>query len=70
MTTISDTPLLLRPREAAAALGIGRSKLFELLSDGRLESIKLGSCRLIPRDCLASFVEGERQRQSKSQRAS
>lgn len=65
MDTTAVNPLLLRPQEAAAALGIGRSKLFELLSDGQLESIKLGSCRLIPRDCLEDFVTRERARQSR-----
>lgn len=65
MDTTAVSPLLLRPREAAVALGIGRSKLFELLAEGRLESIKLGSCRLIPRESLEAFVARERARQSR-----
>ncbi len=65
MTSDTVTPLLLRPEEAADALGIGRSKLFELLAEGRLQSIKLGNCRRIPRDCIESFIIGELQRQAR-----
>ena len=36
---VGDAPLLLRPAEAAALLGIGRTKLYELLSSGRLASV-------------------------------
>ena len=45
-------PMLLTPVEAAAALGIGRSKLYELMQDGILESVHIGSCRRIPADAL------------------
>ena len=34
-------PVLLTPREAANALGIGRSKLYELLQTGVLESVHI-----------------------------
>jgi excisionase family DNA binding protein len=36
------------PDEAAAALGIGRTKVFELVSQGELISVKIGRRRLIP----------------------
>ena len=49
-------PLLLTPTEAARALGIGRSKLYELLQDGVLESVHIGACRRIPTDALTDFV--------------
>lgn len=35
--------LLLRPDEAAAAMGISRSKLYELIAIGTLPSIKVGA---------------------------
>lgn len=60
-TDISGLPvtdkLLLTPEEAADALSIGRSKLYELLASGALESVAIGSCRRIPRAALADFVE-------------
>lgn len=49
--------VLLRPQEAAAALGIGRSKLYELMAAGQLESVHIGTCRRIPRSALDSFVD-------------
>ncbi len=49
--------LLLTPEEAAEALSIGRSKLYELLADGALESVAIGACRRIPRVALQDFVE-------------
>lgn len=36
--------LLLTPTEAASALGIGRSKLYELLKSGQLLSVHIGAC--------------------------
>ena len=49
-------PLLLTPAQAARALGIGRSKLYELLKDGVLESVHIGACRRIPTDALTELV--------------
>jgi excisionase family DNA binding protein len=49
-------PLLLTPTEAARALGIGRSKLYELLQTGVLESVHIGTCRRIPTDALSDLV--------------
>ncbi len=49
--------LLLTPEEAAEALSIGRSKLYELLANGSLESVAIGACRRIPNTALHDFVE-------------
>lgn len=38
---MSDTPLSLPPKKAAAYLGIGRTKLLELIADKRIEARKL-----------------------------
>lgn len=48
--------LLLTPREAAAALGIGRSMLYELLRTGELPSVRIGSCRRIAAADLSDLV--------------
>lgn len=48
--------LLLRPSEAADALGISRSALYELMGVGVLRGVKIGASRRIPRDELESFV--------------
>lgn len=60
--------LLLTPREAAERLAIGRSKLYELLADGALESVHIGSSRRIPVGALADFVNGLRTRAGSASR--
>jgi len=50
------SPRLYTPAEAAEALGISRSKLYQLLAAGRLESIRIGACRRIPVDALEQFI--------------
>ena len=51
------TKLLLTPEEAAQVLGIGRTKVYELMLSDALESVKIGASRRIPTDSLATFVE-------------
>ena len=51
------TKLLLTPTEAATALGIGRSKVYELMQTGQLQSVHIGACRRIPVDALTAFLE-------------
>jgi excisionase family DNA binding protein len=48
--------LLLTPEDAAEALSIGRSKLYELLATGELASIRLGGCRRVPTEAIRHFV--------------
>jgi excisionase family DNA binding protein len=48
--------LLLTPIEAAQALGIGRSKVYELLQTGQLKSVRIGCCRRIPLDAVHDFL--------------
>jgi excisionase family DNA binding protein len=58
--------LLLTPAEAAHALGIGRTKLFELMASGELESVQIGHSRRVPRDALNAFLDQLRAGQSHS----
>lgn len=61
-----DTPLKpewVRPAQATQIFGIGRTKIYELIADGKIKSASIkprGSAkgtRLISYDSLASFVE-------------
>jgi excisionase family DNA binding protein len=45
------------PAEAAAVLGISRARLYQLLDDGTVPSLKLGRRRLIRRDALISLLD-------------
>lgn len=49
--------LLLTPEEAAKTLSISRSKLYELLARGALESVRIGASRRITTRALEEFVE-------------
>ena len=49
--------LLLTPTEAAQVLGIGRSKVYELMQTGQLTSVHIGACRRVPADALKAFLE-------------
>ena len=50
--------LLLTPEEAAHVLGIGRTKLYQLLADGQLPSVRIGGSRRVSTDALSRFVQG------------
>lgn len=50
--------LLLTVEEAAAELRIARRRIFELIKDGSLPSVKIGRSRRIRRDDLLEYVAG------------
>jgi excisionase family DNA binding protein len=49
--------LLLTSTEAASALGIGRSKLYELIRRGVLPSVLIDGCRRIPWKSIEGYVQ-------------
>ena len=49
--------LLLRPTEAAEAIGVGRSKVYELLAHGELPSVLVGRSLRVPVDKLREWVD-------------
>ena len=53
---VPDGKLLVRINDAAERLSLSRTNLYKLLTNGELESIKIGRSRLIPTDALESFV--------------
>src|SRR5437867_10769005 len=48
--------LLVTVEEAADALGIGRSLMFELIGSGEVQSLKLGRRRLVPVTALRDWL--------------
>jgi excisionase family DNA binding protein len=48
--------LLLTPAEAATALSIGRSKLYEMMRAGVVPSVRIGACRRIAATDLSDVV--------------
>ncbi len=50
--------LLVRPMEAAAMLGVSRTKIYALLSSGEIPSIRIGSRGLrVPLEPLRRWIE-------------
>jgi excisionase family DNA binding protein len=52
--------LLLTAEEAGELLSIGRTKVYELMAEGRLESVTIGRTRRVPVQALEPFVEALR----------
>lgn len=50
-------PLLLKPEEAAEALGIARTRVYQLMRAGEIRSVKIGKVRRIPVAALHAYVE-------------
>lgn len=48
--------LLLRPVEAAEAIGISRSKIYELLASGELPSVRIGASVRVPVEALRAWI--------------
>jgi excisionase family DNA binding protein len=60
--TLTDQPtshnrLAVSPAEAARMLGIGRTKLYELIAANQLTSIKIGTRRLIRVSAIEEFLD-------------
>ena len=50
-------PLLISVNDALAATGLGRTKLFELMASNQIESVRVGSRRLLPYTAIRDFVD-------------
>lgn len=53
-------PLTVRIPEAMRLTGIGRSKLYELIASGDVETAKIGTCTLITVASLRRLIEKAR----------
>lgn len=65
----TDPPrVLFTVEESARALGIGRTRMFELINDGAVETVLIGRLRRIPVDALDAFVSRLRQSSDRTRR--
>ena len=53
-------PLTVRIRDACRMTGIGRSKLYELIAQGEIETIKIGAMTLVPVAGLEDFLHRQK----------
>ncbi|WP_422358294.1 helix-turn-helix domain-containing protein [Qipengyuania flava] len=53
-------PICVRVNDAARMIGVGRTKLYELISSGELETVKIGKATRITTASLHNLVERHR----------
>jgi excisionase family DNA binding protein len=52
--------ILLTVKEAAGMLGVGRTMVYELIADGRLEVVHIGRCARVPVQSVVGLVDALR----------
>ena len=57
--TPSSAPLAYSIKEAGRVTSLGRTRLYQLIADGRLEAVKIGGRTLIPAHALHKLLEGD-----------
>tara|TARA_R110002126_G_scaffold69715_12_gene175863 strand:+ start:6991 stop:7191 length:201 start_codon:yes stop_codon:yes gene_type:complete len=57
LSTPAPARLAVSPSEAARMAGIGRTKLYELISSNEIASVKLGSRRLIRVSAIEAWLD-------------
>ncbi len=57
MDAPNEVPRLLRMAEAAAVLGVSRSKVYALAQRGEIPTIRMGGSIRVPSGALAAWVE-------------
>jgi len=58
--TPQGAPLAYSIKEASRVTSLGRTRIFQLIAAGRLETVKIGQRRLIPAHALHKLLEGGR----------
>jgi excisionase family DNA binding protein len=56
---MNNDALLLPIADAARALGVGRSKTYQLIDNGTLATVRIGRRRLVRMDSLRALAKGE-----------
>jgi excisionase family DNA binding protein len=55
-----QAPLAVTVREARRMVGLGTTAIYKLMSEGKLEKVKIGGKTLIPRESLVRLIEAGR----------
>ena len=56
LSMLKNEPEVMTVIEAAKVLRLGKNKTYDLISSGRLSSIKVGGKIIVPKMCLVSFL--------------
>jgi excisionase family DNA binding protein len=57
-----DAPLLLKVDEVAKMLGLGRTKVYDMMGAGELPVVRIGSAVRVPRKQLLDWIEEHTER--------
>jgi excisionase family DNA binding protein len=57
MSATDIQPLAYGPADAAKVLGVSRARVYELMNDGTIPSLKLGARRLIRHDAIVELLD-------------
>ena len=60
-TTPSPDPICVRVNDAARMIGVGRTKLYELIAAGEVETVKLGKATRITTASLHDLIRRQRE---------
>ena len=60
ITSTTPAPLCVRIKVAARMIGIGRTKLYELIGDGEVDVVKVGKSTLVTTASLNAMIERRR----------
>ena len=52
---------LYRPEEVAEICSVGRTTIWEAIRLGRIESVKIGAARRVPREAVLRYIESLRE---------
>jgi excisionase family DNA binding protein len=58
MENVAQTPRLLSISLAYQILGLSRTRLYELMSSGKIRSVTIGRRRLVPIEAIDEFIAG------------
>lgn len=56
---MSEGRRVYRIKEAVATYRLSRSTIYKMIAAGTLRTVKVGGCRLIPRDALEALIAAE-----------
>lgn len=56
--TPKGAPLAYSTKETSRATSLGRTRLFQLIADGKLQVVRIGKRTLIPAEALHKLLEG------------
>lgn len=58
--------LFIRPKEAADAIGVGKTKIYELINDGTVPAVRIGRALRVPVEELRRWAQQQVEKKEKA----